>query len=125
MRAILIDPFERTITEVDYNGDFHQIYNLIDAQTFDAARVNDVGDAIFVDDEGLISGKVQAFFGFRGYPQPLAGKGLLLGCTLENGESADTTYTIEEAHEHVVWLSLVDFNGQKMFICTDAGETEH
>lgn len=125
MRAILIDPFERTITEVDYNGDFHQIYDLIDAQTFDAARVNDVGDAIFVDDEGLISGKRQEFFGFRGYPQPLAGKGLLLGCTLENGESADTTYTIEEAHEHVVWLSLVDFNGQKMFICTDAGETEH
>jgi len=31
MRAILIDPFTRTIKEVDYNGDYRQIYTFIGA----------------------------------------------------------------------------------------------
>ena len=125
MKAILIDPFEKTITEVDYNGDFRQIYKLIDCGTFDVVRVNDIGDGIFVDDEGLINGKQQEFFGWRGYEQPLAGKGLLLGCTLSDGESADTSYTLDDAYDHVVWLSLININGNDLFIATDANETEH
>lgn len=124
MRGFLIDPFERTISEVDYNGDFHQIYKLIDCDTFTCVTVNDRGDALFVDDEGLINEKPQAFFGWYGYPQPLAGKALLLGNNVM-GESAPTTFTLNKTNEHVVWLSLVDINGADIFICTNANETEH
>ena len=53
MKAILIDPFEQTVKEVQYSGDFHQIYDLIEAETFDVARISR-GDGIFVDDEGLL-----------------------------------------------------------------------
>lgn len=125
MKSILIDPFTRTIKEVDYNGDFHQICEFIQCDTFDAVRVSDKGDAIFVDDEGLISGKEQAFFGWLGYPQPLAGRGILLGCNMNDGESTDTTFTLEQVREGVVWLMPINMDGRVQFYVVPAGETEH
>lgn len=125
MKSILIDPFTRTIKEVEYDGDFHQIYEFIHCDTFDCVRVNENGDAIFVDDEGLISGKEQAFFGWLGYPQPLAGRGIVLGSNLTDGESADTTITLEEARELVVWLMPINIDGRVQFYVIPADETEH
>lgn len=124
MRAILINPFNHTITEVNYTGDFEDIYLLIDCDTFTCVTVNERYDTLYVDDEGLINGKEQAFFGWMGYPQPLAGKALLLGTDM-NGESVDTTFSLDDANDHVVWLSLMNIQGQNMFVCTDANETEH
>ena len=51
MRAFLIDPFQQEVTEVNYSGDFKQIYEFIDAHTFDVARLNAKGDGIYVDDQ--------------------------------------------------------------------------
>ena len=107
MRALLINPFERTITEVDYSGDFHQIYELIDAHTFDCVRIDDSGGSIFVDDEGLINGKEQTYFAHVNYPQPLAGKGLVLGCDMNTGESVGTEYTVDDFKRDVVWVMPV------------------
>ena len=53
MRAILIDPFTETITEVEYSGDFKQIYNLINCNTFTVSAISDADD-LFLDDEGLL-----------------------------------------------------------------------
>lgn len=125
MKSILIDPFTRTIKEADYNGDFHQIYEFIQCDTFDAVTVNDKGDAVFVDDEGLISGKEQAFFGWLGYPHPLAGRGIVLGSTISDGDSADTTVTLEEAIESIVWLMPINMDGRIQFYVVPAKETEH
>lgn len=124
MKAILIDPFARTVTEVDYSGDYHDIYQIIDCDTFTCVAAAGSGETLFVDDEGLINGKQQAFFGWMGYPQPLAGKALLLGTDLM-GESMATNFTLDDANDHVVWLSLMNIGGQNMFVCTDTKETEH
>lgn len=97
--AILIDPFNKTITEVVWNGDFHHIYQLIDCETYDCARINRQGDAIFVDDEGLFK-EEQCFFKHDDYPQPLAGKGLILGCDAE-GESIMPSISLAEAQEKI------------------------
>lgn len=94
MRAILIDPFKQSITDVEYSGDYHDIYKLIGCETFTIAPITHRGDAIFVDDEGLFKPD-QAFFKHDGYPQPLAGKGLILGCD-EDGETVEPTVTLEE-----------------------------
>lgn len=87
MRAILIDPFAITITEIDipYKDDgegFKLFYPLLSHEihpvdTFDVVRLQD-GDAIFVDDNGLLNDP-QRFFLLRGYDNPLAGKGLVMG----------------------------------------------
>ena len=73
---------KRTVSEVNYSGDFEDIYQAIDCDTFTCVQASERGDTLYVDDEGLINGKEQAFFGWMGYPQPLAGKALLLGTDL-------------------------------------------
>lgn len=106
MRAYLINPFDKTVTEVEYDGDYKSIYTLIDADCFDVARL-DKGDGIYVDDEGLISGKPQEFFLVRGYPTPLAGKGLLLGCN-DEGETIEPFITLDELQSQVSFISNLE-----------------
>jgi hypothetical protein len=53
MKALLINPIEKTIEEVEYNGDYKQIYKYIDASPFGVVDIpND--DTIYIDDEGLL-----------------------------------------------------------------------
>lgn len=103
MKAILIDPFEQTVKEVQYSGDFNQIYDLIDAQTFDVARIGR-GDGIFVDDEGLLNAPTH-FFEHSEYPSPLAGKGLIVGCD-HQGESVSCKTTVEEVKAKVTFSNI-------------------
>ena len=51
MRAILLNPFDQTVKEVVYTGDFREIYSLIDCTTFDVVRLSE-SDDMYVDDEG-------------------------------------------------------------------------
>lgn len=98
MKAILINPFDETITEVEYSGDFKQIYKLIDCSTFDVVMLCD-SDDLFVDDEGLL--KDNRYFSWSG--RNFAGKGLILGHD-DEGESIATTYDLQEVIDRVEWL---------------------
>lgn len=105
MKAILIDPFARTVEEVEYTGEYTNINEHIKAQYFDVVRINRKGDAIFVDDEGLINGNEnQQFFGWIGYANPLAGRGLVLG-TDDEGESISPSIDLETVRKHVIWMN--------------------
>ena len=102
MRAILINPFTQTIEEVDYSGDYKDIYSLIECDLFTTVYLpNTSDDTLFVDDEGLYV-ENQRFFKIDGFEQPLAGRGLLLG-TDEEGESVDCMSTVEEVKAIVSW----------------------
>lgn len=115
MRSFLIDPFKQEITEVVYSGDIEQIYQLTDCQTFDVARINKHGDGIFVDDEGLYAEDVR-FFLHSDYPNPLAGKGMVIGCDMETGESASAHTTLDELIEKVRWVYPIRVNGELTWI---------
>jgi hypothetical protein len=116
MRALLIDPFTETVTETFYSGDYKQIYQLIEAETFDAARLGpDLSDTVYVDDEGLLKPN-QFFFLEDLYPFPLAGKGLVLG-TDDEGDAISPTITIAEILQSISWLTpilggFITTNGQ-------------
>lgn len=94
VRAILIDPFACTVTEIEHDAaNYRNIYALISHEsmpvhTFTCAYTDmlEPGDAIFVDDDGLLK-SCERFFKFAGYAQPLAGKGLILGSD-DQGETA-------------------------------------
>ena len=107
--AYLIDPFAKPVTSVEWNGDYHHISQLIGADCYDLARINRHGDGVFVDDEGLFK-EEQAFFRVAGYPQPLAGKGLILGCDAE-GESVAPSITLEDATDLVSFGDMVRLPG--------------
>jgi hypothetical protein len=100
MKAFLINPFDKTVSEVDYSGDYKDIYKLIDAELFDVVYI-DGNNCIYVDDEGLFKNE-QAFFQV-GYAM-LAGRGLVLG-TDDEGESISPEIALEELRKQVTFLS--------------------
>ena len=106
MHAYLIDPFTQTITQVEYSGDYQEIYKLTDCDTFTCVGINEFGDTVFVDDEGLINGKPQEFFMIANYPDPLAGKGLVLG-TDDEGDSVSPSITLEQLKAQVDWVPSI------------------
>jgi hypothetical protein len=106
MKAYLIDPVAKSITQVEYSGEYTNIYEHIQADCFDVVRVNDKGDSIFVDDEGLM--KPNAFFLHRNYPSPLAGRGLMLGLDYASGESVEPVCSIEELRQDIVFMSRAE-----------------
>ena len=108
--TVLIDPINRTVTKVHYRGEYKHIYELIDAKCYDCARINKHGDGLFVDDEGLFK-EEQAFFLHADYPQPLAGKALLLGCDMEDGETVAPHDTLEDTIAKVQWVRPASLNG--------------
>lgn len=128
MKTIVINPQDHSITEAEYNGDFHEINRLLsfedqEIDCFDIVRIDD-SETIFVDDEGLINsnGARHGFFYVKGkYPVMLAGKGVILA-TDEEGESIGTKLTIEQAEDMILFgapeidrmkgkVSFMDTNG--------------
>jgi len=117
MKAIVIDPFEQKVFEVDIKnrGDSccKDIYKHIHCDLFTAVYL-DTGtehtrDVMFVDDEGLYrtpaNQAYQAFFQTKWYPDPLAGYGIICGGD-EEGETAPCSLTVEEVKEAISGWSL-------------------
>jgi len=98
MQAILINPYTQTIEVVDYSGDWRDIKTLLGCELFTTVYLDGL-DVLYVDDEGLYV-EDQRFFKIRGYPQPLAGRGLVVGST-EEGDSTDCESTIETIEDLV------------------------
>ena len=107
MKAIKINPLEGEIIEIDLaekedgSVDIHDIQKHLDCRFFDVVRINNKGDGIYVDDEGLYRTGVQGVFkADKWYPQPLMGCGIILGCDC-SGESQPPTITLEEAKRNI------------------------
>lgn len=108
-KAILIDPFKCEITEVERDAaDYTNIYPLLSHESmtvdhFDVVRL-DRGDGIFVDDEGLLKPCVRYFL-WDGYPQQLAGRGLIVGSN-DAGNATAVKITLDEVRRRVTFLEL-------------------
>ena len=101
MKAILINPFDQTIKETEYTGDFREIYSLVDCRTFDCVRLTPHED-MYIDDEGLLIDN-QRYFRMLEIGANYAGKALLLSHD-DEGESVATTFTLQEVKDMVEWL---------------------
>lgn len=105
MKALLIDPYKQTITEVHYPGDYKDICAYIQAHRFDHVRINDT-EGVFVDDEGLLTVNADSkFFIHSNWISPVAGYGLVLGDSF--GESVDTQLTVDDLQQDITWVSLL------------------
>ena len=109
--GILIDPNTRTVTEVQVQGDFTKIQELIDARCFTTSpmvnpeQTDYLADTVFVDDEGLLF-EGNAVWKADFLLQPLCGKGLIMGTDTE-GESITPAITVEEVRQQVQWTNMV------------------
>jgi hypothetical protein len=101
MRAILIDTNNKTIKEVEIEGDLASWYKLIKCDVVEIAVRMDNGDMILVDEEGLWKVPTSFFtFDYAEYTNyPFAGNGLIVGGDGE--EVSDAKSTLAEITEKV------------------------
>jgi hypothetical protein len=107
-KGILIDVVKREVRHVEIDDTLQSIYDTIGCDTFDCVQIHDEND-VYVDDNGLLNLTPHSkFFHYKTYPQPLCGNGLILGINHDNGESIDTTLTIEEVKRDVRFMDIYE-----------------
>ena len=94
MKAILIDSINKEVKEVEIGKGIDQMYEFLNCDCFTIASYLKKGDAIFVDDEGLMNG-TDVFFTYEGAHQPFAGNGLIMGSN-SKGESVGCKIDLNE-----------------------------
>ena len=93
MRVILVNPFDETVKEAVYGGDFREIYDLIECRTFTVQMIDEDND-LYLDDEGLLVQGSQRYFEYKGLGT-FAGKGLIMAHD-DEGDSKATTLDLME-----------------------------
>jgi hypothetical protein len=109
MRGILIDPFTRTVSEIETSGKLAEIYELLGVELITAVSLGET-QSLFLDDEGLMVPKEnQEYWNWKGSNQPYAGRGLIIG--LDNdGNSIDATMSGLEVAALVSFLDKEDID---------------
>ena len=93
MRVILVNPFDETVKEAVYGGDFREIYDLIEGRTFTVQMIDEDND-LYLDDEGLLVQGPQRYFEYKNLGT-FAGKGLIMAHDDEGDSKATTLDLIE------------------------------
>jgi hypothetical protein len=99
-KAIKIDPKAQTITPIEIVG----YEALRDAVGGYITVVPTAFGTLYIDDKGLIN-NTREFFAVQGYPQPLAGNGVLFGETDEGGKDTDVMLSVDEVTTIIRFLT--------------------
>ena len=96
-RAYLVDPTTKLISQVCIK-DYTDIQRHIGCDMFTMACRLDNDDVLYVDDSGLIDGKMRDYFAvLDAYLAPLAGRGLLVGSNAQGGDEDAQTAIVDFA----------------------------
>lgn len=107
LRAILIDPFTRTVTKHEIEDGIDAIYKLGQYECFECVELPN-GDMMFVDDEGYYKGHQEAEDGWKrgfvvadkgyvgGISPELVGRAIILGTNRRTGNSMDCKTEVHE-----------------------------
>jgi hypothetical protein len=110
MKAILIDAENKTIKEVEVLEEtvLEAIYAHLKVSMIEAVNYADlpitehVEDVLYVDEEGLINGTTHSFsIWTESGMYRLMGNGLIMGCSIEDGDNAPCLSTVESVKEIV------------------------
>jgi hypothetical protein len=98
MRAIIIDPFKRSVMETDIDGSAGSICEALGCDVLEIAHQFETGDTLYVDESGLsraqdaLNGSEdgeRAYAFDVGAHQPFLGKGVILGPEDQTGRHTD------------------------------------
>lgn len=101
---LLIDPFDKTITPVYYDGELKSLYALLDCDCVTVAPCGRYD--LFVDDDGLVKQDQKYFVITDFMHQPLAGKALAVGVD-KDGNTVPPNVTLEELEARVLFVDDV------------------
>lgn len=98
MRAILVDPDKRSLSEVDCTGKLEDIKRLMQIDSPIDVIVIDPTETIYIDDEGLLKLNEGDAYAVTRLPSGavIAGKMLIIGCD-DEGDSAPTKLSLTQA----------------------------
>lgn len=107
IKAVLIDPYKEEVTDVEYDAsDYKNVYPLIHCDIFTIVRLAD-DDDVLIDDEGLLKlTRDTKFFMMPGYPQPLAGYGLITGVNEDDGETIAAHHNADHYRRKIQFLDM-------------------
>jgi hypothetical protein len=113
MKAILVDAVEKTVREVEYDGDLETAYRLLRCDLVDVVHLDD-GDVMFVDDEGLLTSDDDdsPFFVLRSNGWTFAGSGLIVGDADDEGETTPCTVGADAVRSGVVFATRKELREQ-------------
>jgi hypothetical protein len=104
MRAVLIDPEARTVTDVDTDGSLDSIRTAIGCAYIEGHNLRDgSSDILYVDEEALIHHNPTIPYPFRLDYRLWYGKGLVLGVT-GDGEPCPPQLTANDIRRRVRFL---------------------
>ena len=101
LRAILIDPFLRVISEVNVDNDLQSFYDILNIRTLAMVNIDNT-NSLYIDDNGLLNDN-NSLFEIASYAQPLAGRALVVAHN-EEGETVETTLDIDQIRSMVGWV---------------------
>jgi hypothetical protein len=104
MRAITINPKDRTITATDIDGSLKTLQQIVGGMIEAVSQGLDDFHHCYVNEEGLLDNP-QDFFLFKDGHQPLAGNGIILSST-EDGDEAPCTLLLEWVKDRVTFMDL-------------------
>lgn len=101
VRAILIDINKQAVREVSVEDSLPSYYATLGCDLIEAVYPQGLaaGDCVYVDEEGLFK-EPAVFFHWRGFHQPLAGSGLVVG-TDDDGNTVDCKTSLEQVKARV------------------------
>jgi len=106
MKAILIDPWQRSIETIDLIGGYDVIalkalYELVGEEGLDAAYIMP-GESIIVGDHSALAEPPLPSYSVEGYKRRLYGKGVVIGYN-RFGRERSTRLSVDELSKLITW----------------------
>ena len=111
IKGFFIDPVAMTVSQIELpNGtprdNLNAMYRMINCELVEAVYLNKEQDAVFVDEEGLLKGPTH-FFYIEGTHQPLAGRGVVIGCDEEGKSVSVQAVTLEWLRANTAFVTML------------------
>lgn len=106
MRAILINPENRSIKEIQIEGGLDSMYKAMDCEVVEAPISFDNEDVLYCDEEGLFKPQ-KGGITMKDWCMPILGKMLIVG-TDEEGCDVDAVSRIRDVRKSIIWVSECD-----------------
>lgn len=108
MTAFLLDPYEKTVTEVDFPTDIDGVYDLLKCTVFEVVPLSN-GDMAYVDEHGKLNiTPLTRFIGFGDlFPHDLiAGRALVVGPPDDEGYDTSVMISRDVLEASVTFYGL-------------------
>ncbi len=107
MKAIKIDVIKKEVYEVEIDDSIDSIYKHLECEIFEqVGPFLPNGDAVLVDEEGLLKDEPIGAFKMGTYPAVLSGHGLIHGLNHNTGETSSAKSLVEFIRSQVKFVGV-------------------